>query len=165
MNEHQVLDQLIQVLKAHFNVEELALLYFSLFGESTEVHSKITLILKLVEQAKNQQQIPELMQLIQQQRPKIALVAEPPKQPVVVSTPHHPPPQSPRHLAVHLLKRLLPSQFDEVLLNYQLPSDRLSGGSRFQKSHELIEYALQKEGEQLTELLQTIYHVAPHLKR
>lgn len=67
--------------------------------------------------------------------------------------------------ALILLKVLLPPQFDEVVFNYKISSAYLpTNAAQVQRAIALIEYALQQEGEDIPELLETIYEVAPHLK-
>ena len=63
-----------------------------------------------------------------------------------------------------LLNRLMPSQFDAVIFRYGVEAAHLSNGTQNQKSIELIQYAIQKEGEDLSELLTVVYTVVPHLK-
>lgn len=67
--------------------------------------------------------------------------------------------------ALSLLKVLLPSEFDEVMFHYQMPSAHIPANvAQVQRAITLIEYALQREGAGLQELLDTIFEVAPHLK-
>jgi hypothetical protein len=63
-----------------------------------------------------------------------------------------------------LLNRLMPSQLDAVIFRYGVEAAHLSNGTQNQKSIELIQYAIQKEGEDLSELLTVVYTVVPHLK-
>jgi len=63
-----------------------------------------------------------------------------------------------------LLNRLIPSQFDTVIFKYDVDSAHLSNGTQNQRAIDLIRYAIQKEGADLSQLLQVIYKVAPHLK-
>lgn len=58
----------------------------------------------------------------------------------------------------------MPSQFDAVIFRYGVEAAHLSNGTQNQKSIELIQYAIQKEGEDLSELLTVVYTVVPHLK-
>lgn len=65
-----------------------------------------------------------------------------------------------------LLKSLLPGQFDEVVFIYNMPSAHLpTNVAQVQKAISLINYAEQREGEDVSELLNTIFKVAPHLTR
>ena len=74
--------------------------------------------------------------------------------------------QPPRLLAVDLLNKLLPGQFDEVMFRYGVPAQDVPRGvAQNQQAIAMIQYALQREGEALTELLNTLYQVAPHLKQ
>jgi len=77
-----------------------------------------------------------------------------------------PPPGVPRgKYTLTLLKALLSPQFDEVVFIYNMPSSYLPANApQVQKAIALIEYAKQKEGENLWGLLDAIYHVAPHFK-
>lgn len=70
----------------------------------------------------------------------------------------------PKEQVLELLKKLLPSQFDEVLFSYGVDLAHLPNGSQSQKSQGSIEYAIQKEGENLSQLLTVIYKVVPHMK-
>lgn len=63
-----------------------------------------------------------------------------------------------------LLNRLLPSQFDAVIFRYGVEPAHLSNGTQNQRAIDLIQYAIQKEGETLSQLLAVVYAVAPHLK-
>jgi hypothetical protein len=70
-----------------------------------------------------------------------------------------------RDYALTLLECLLPSQFDEVIFVYNMPSVHLpTNASQVQKAISVIDYAVQQEGEGVPELLNAIYSVAPHLK-
>jgi len=72
---------------------------------------------------------------------------------------------SPRLLARQRLKRLLPAQFDDVLFLYEVPDEYLSiAAPQITKITELINLALQKEDEQLTNLFEVINEVAPQKK-
>ncbi|MTJ21809.1 toll/interleukin-1 receptor domain-containing protein [Dolichospermum sp. UHCC 0352] len=72
----------------------------------------------------------------------------------------------PKKLAFNLLKILLVPQFLEVVFLYDMESSYLpTNVSQIEKISVLINYALQKEGNSLSDLLKTIYEVAPHLKR
>ncbi len=71
----------------------------------------------------------------------------------------------PRKLAWNLLKVLLEPQFEEVIFLYNVDEALLpTQVARIQKAKTVIQYAVQKEGDSLSELLNTIYEVAPHLK-
>ncbi|MDY6991835.1 MAG: hypothetical protein SVR94_04405, partial [Pseudomonadota bacterium] len=70
-DEQQRRNQLIEILRTYFNAEGLKLLYLMLFGEAPEQSSKALLIIELIEKAKNHQRLPELEQLIKQERPHI----------------------------------------------------------------------------------------------
>jgi hypothetical protein len=64
-----------------------------------------------------------------------------------------------------LLKSLLSPQFTEVIFLYEMPNAYLPpNASQAEKAILLIEYAVQKEGENIPTLLNTIYRVVPHLK-
>ena len=72
----------------------------------------------------------------------------------------------PRLLAFNLLKVLLPGQFEEVILRYNVDESQLSTNvAQVQKAKEVIRLANQKEGDSLSELLDAIYKAAPHLNR
>ena len=72
-----------------------------------------------------------------------------------------------RGKAIALLKRLLPAQFEEVVFRYAgdggayLPTK----APQAERAIELVRYASQREEESLTGLLETIYDVAPALRR
>jgi hypothetical protein len=71
----------------------------------------------------------------------------------------------PREQALKLLQSLLPSQFESVVFRYNVPFSELSSNTaQSQRAIEVIRYAEQKEGEQLTQLLTVIYQIAPHLE-
>lgn len=73
---------------------------------------------------------------------------------------------APRKLALNLLKILLEPQFEEVIFLYEVDAAYLpTNVARIQKATEVIKYAIQKEGDSLSELLNTIYTVAPQLKK
>lgn len=63
-----------------------------------------------------------------------------------------------------LLNRLIPSQFDKVIFKYDVDVAHLSNGTQNQRAIDLIRYAIQREGADLSQLLQVIYKVASHLK-
>lgn len=70
-----------------------------------------------------------------------------------------------RKYVLTLLKSLLPSQFEEVVFVYAMPHPYLpTNVPQVQKAITVIEYAEQREGEAISELLNAIYSVAPHLK-
>ena len=72
---------------------------------------------------------------------------------------------SPKKHALILLKVLLPSYFDEVVFNYEMPRAYLpTNAAQVQRAIALIQYALQQEGEDIPQLLEVIYQVAPHFK-
>jgi hypothetical protein len=77
-----------------------------------------------------------------------------------------PEPGVPRRIyALTLLKSLLPSQFDEVVFIYNMPSAYLpTSVAQVQKAIALIEYAEQREGESVSKLLDAIHKAAPHLR-
>lgn len=65
-----------------------------------------------------------------------------------------------------LLKSLLPGQFDEVVFTYNMPNAYLPATMpQVQKAIVLIQWAEQREGEAISELLDIIFKVAPHLGR
>jgi hypothetical protein len=71
-----------------------------------------------------------------------------------------------RKYALTLLKCLLPAMFDEVVFIYNMPMAYLpTNASQVQKAIALIEYAFLQDGENLSELMDAIYEVAPHLRR
>ena len=73
---------------------------------------------------------------------------------------------SPRQHAFTLLKLLMSTQFDEVVFTYNMPRAHLpTTAPQVQQAITLIEYAEQREGEVIPELLNTIYEVAPHIRR
>lgn len=70
-----------------------------------------------------------------------------------------------RVYALTLLKSLVPAMFDEIVFLYNMPGAYLpSGVPQVQKAIALLEYAQQREGDTMTELLNTITAVALHLK-
>ncbi len=71
----------------------------------------------------------------------------------------------PKKLVLNLLKSLLRPQFEEVIFLYEVDPSILPTDTQAQKAITLINFAKQKEGDSLAELLDTIYQVAPHLKR
>lgn len=76
-----------------------------------------------------------------------------------------PPPVARRKYVLTLLKSLLPAQFDEVIFIYDMPSEYLpTNAPQVQKTIALIKYAEQKEGGDISELLESIYTVAPHYR-
>lgn len=74
------------------------------------------------------------------------------------------PVQERKEYILDLLNRLIPSQFDTVIFKYDVDSAHLSNGTQNQRAIDLIRCAIQKEGADLSQLLQVIYKVAPHLK-
>jgi len=73
---------------------------------------------------------------------------------------------APRILAFNLLKSLLPAQFAEVIFLYDIEESQLTRNvAQVQIAKDVIQFAKQKEGDSFTELLNTIYQAAPHLKR
>jgi hypothetical protein len=67
---------------------------------------------------------------------------------------------------LELLESLTVTQFKKVLLLYNVPRTQIPPAGTFgEQTIALFEYALQKEGEELTQLLELIYKVAPHLRR
>ncbi|MHC1624010.1 MAG: toll/interleukin-1 receptor domain-containing protein [Candidatus Methanospirareceae archaeon] len=78
-----------------------------------------------------------------------------------------PEPNVPRRIYVlTLLKSLLPTQFDEVVFNYNMPDAYLpTTAPQAQKAIVLIRWAEQREGKAISELLDTIYKFAPHFRR
>jgi len=81
-----------------------------------------------------------------------------------VTKPHVlPEPGVPRRVYVlTLLKRLLPSQFQEVIFTYNMPTAHLpTNVSQVEKAIALIQYAIQQEGENMVSLLDTI---TPHFR-
>ena len=76
-----------------------------------------------------------------------------------------PPPGARRKYVLTLLKTLFPGLFNEVIFIYDMPSAYLpTNTAQVQKAIALIEYAEQREGEDISGLLDSIYTVAPHLK-
>lgn len=83
-----------------------------------------------------------------------------------IPTPASSPGIAPRILTFKLLKSLLPAQFDEVVFMYDLDESQIPANvAQVQKAKDVILLAKQKEGESLVELLNTIYQVAPHLRK
>jgi len=71
-----------------------------------------------------------------------------------------------RKYALTLLESLLPSQFGKVVFVYNMPSAYLPNNvPQVQNAITLIEFAEQREGKAISELLNTIYEVAPHFRR
>ncbi len=64
-----------------------------------------------------------------------------------------------------LLNQLLSSQFEAVIFRYGAEPAHLSNGTQSQRAIDLIRYAIQKEGADLSQLLTVIYTVVPHLKK
>ena len=72
----------------------------------------------------------------------------------------------PEEQVLELLERLSITQFKKVLLLYKIPKSEIPpAGTRGEQNLALFEYAYQKEGEQLTNLVNLIYKIAPHLQR
>jgi nucleoside phosphorylase len=74
------------------------------------------------------------------------------------------PVQERKEYILDLLNRLIPSQLDTVIFKYDVDSAHLSNGTQNQRAIDLIRYAIQREGADLSQLLQVIYKVASHLK-
>jgi hypothetical protein len=73
---------------------------------------------------------------------------------------------APRIQAFNLLKSLLPAQFDQVILLYDVDEAYLPRNvAQVQVAIDVLKLAAQKEGDSLSELLNTIYQVAPVLRR
>ena len=71
----------------------------------------------------------------------------------------------PRKLAFTMLKYMLPPQFEEVLFLYEVPDHLLSTEvAPAKRATEVIQYAIQQEGESLANLISTIYEAAPHFR-
>jgi hypothetical protein len=67
--------------------------------------------------------------------------------------------------AIELLENLSVTQFKKVLLIYQVPkSDIPPAGTQGEQAIAVVEYTIQKEGEQLTGLFEVINKVAPQKK-
>jgi TIR domain len=72
----------------------------------------------------------------------------------------------PEKIALDLLKVLLASQFKQVIFYYGVDEAELSQNwTQAQTAIEVINFAIQREGKSLSDLLNTIYKVAPHLRR
>ena len=77
-------------------------------------------------------------------------------------------PEDPGNLALELLQRLRPPQFKRVLFyyksvnEYDLPD---ANAPQSEKAMEFVRLAVEQEGESLSKLLNTIYKVAPFLKK
>ncbi|MBD1866142.1 hypothetical protein H6F95_02250 [Cyanobacteria bacterium FACHB-471] len=95
------------------------------------------------------------------------MIASPVSSPTFTSTPAQFTPEiAPHILAFNLLKSLLPAQFDGVIVLYEVDESQIPiNAAQVQKAEDVIQFAKQKEGNSFTELLNTIYQVAPHLKR
>jgi hypothetical protein len=73
---------------------------------------------------------------------------------------------APRIVAFNLLKSLLPAQFDEVIFLYDIDDSQLPRNvAQVQIAKDVMKLASQKEGDSFADLLNTIYGVAPQLKR
>ncbi len=76
------------------------------------------------------------------------------------------PQQEPRLLVVDLLNKLMPTQFEAVKFRYGVPEEHIPQRvAQNEQAIAVIQYALQREGEALAQLLDTIHQVAPHLKQ
>jgi len=95
----------------------------------------------------------------------LELSEKPPLKGEVTPTLVAPSPGVRRKYVLNLLKTLLPGQFDEVTFIYNMPSAYLpTNAPQIQKAIALMEYAEQREGEDMSGLLESIYTVAPHFK-
>jgi hypothetical protein len=77
-------------------------------------------------------------------------------------------PEDPEELALELLQRLRPPQFKKVIFYYKLINEYDlpdANASQAEKAVEVVRLAVEQEGESLPKLLNTIYRVAPYLKR
>lgn len=97
----------------------------------------------------------------------IMRVSEKPPLKEETCAPVAPEPNVPRRMyALTLLKSLLQTQFDEVVFTYNMPGAYLpTTAPQVQKAIVLIQWAEQREGEAISELLDTIYKVVPHFRR
>ncbi len=73
--------------------------------------------------------------------------------------------QDSKQNALDLLNSLIRSQFDAVVFRYGADPAHLSNGTQNQQAIDLIQYAIQKEGADLSRLLAVIYTVASYLKK
>ncbi len=76
--------------------------------------------------------------------------------------------EDPEDLALELLQRLRPVQFKKVIYSYKLINEYDlpdANAPQSEKAMEVVRLAVQQEGESLSKLLNTIYKVAPFLKR
>ncbi|MEQ9670503.1 toll/interleukin-1 receptor domain-containing protein [Coleofasciculus sp. G2-EDA-02] len=75
--------------------------------------------------------------------------------------------KKPRFVALELLERLRPPQFKKVLFYYESVDeyDFPDNASQSEKAQEFVRLAVAQEGESLSKLLNTIYKVAPYLKK
>lgn len=72
----------------------------------------------------------------------------------------------PEKIALDLLIKLLPTQFKQVIFRYGVNEAELSDNvTQVQRAIELIKFASQREGESLSDFLNTIYQVAPTLRK
>lgn len=97
----------------------------------------------------------------------IMRVSEKPPLKEETRAPVAPEPNVPRRkYALTLLKSLFSSQFEEVAFIYNMPNAYLpTNVSQVEKAITLIQYAEQREGEAISELLNTIYTVVPDFRR
>jgi hypothetical protein len=73
--------------------------------------------------------------------------------------------QKPGMMAHDKLNQLSASQFSAVMFRYGVPRHHIpSNISQNEKAIEVIEYAIQREGEAVEQLIDVISQVAPHLK-
>lgn len=71
----------------------------------------------------------------------------------------------PQDMALYLLKKLNPSQFEQVLFYYRVDKSEMPNKvSQTEYAIEVIKLGIQKEGNSLSELLDTVYRVVPHLR-
>jgi len=72
---------------------------------------------------------------------------------------------NPNKLALARLEKLSPTQFKKVLLIYEVPNSEIpQAGTKGEQEVAIVEYACQKEGKQLTKLLEVVNEVAPSEK-
>lgn len=91
----------------------------------------------------------------------------PPASETSLSTGKSPEEDLPPHiLALNLLKKLIPAQFEEVIFRYGADETLLNEYvAQSKRARELIKVAIQKEGDSVSKLLDAIYKTAPQLKR
>lgn len=86
------------------------------------------------------------------------------QQPVIAKIPVSGPPL--RKFLLILLKGIIPAMFEEVVFLYEMPKSYLpTHVSQVEKSIALINYAISKEGENPSILLECIHSVAPHHRK